>query len=77
MVTVFSKNACVQCKQTKMFLEARGIPFIEKNIEENDEYHAEAKLYGFKAAPVVVPDESLGLNAWAGFRPDELRKLIK
>ena len=60
MVTVFSKNNCIQCKMTKRFLEEHNIAFIE---------HNNLKAEGFLATPVVkLPDG----NAFTGFRPDRL-----
>ena len=38
MVTVFSKNNCIQCKMTKRFLDQHNISFIELIIDEQPEY---------------------------------------
>ena len=43
MVTVFSKNNCIQCKMTKRFLEQHKISFIEHNIDEQPEYISQLK----------------------------------
>ncbi|HJE80532.1 glutaredoxin domain-containing protein [Enterococcus gallinarum] len=75
MITLYCKTNCIQCKKTKLFLDAHRIPYIEKNIEEKEEFREEVKLYGFQSVPVLIPNASTGLNPWFGFRPDELRKL--
>ena len=72
MVTVFSKNNCIQCKMTKRFLEEHNVAFIEHNIDEQPEFIENLKAEGFLATPVVkLPD----CNAFTGFRPDRLSAL--
>ena len=72
MVTVFSKNNCIQCKMTKKFLEQHNVAFVEHNIDEQPEFVDELKANGFMATPVIqLPDG----NAFSGFRPDMLRGL--
>lgn len=72
MVTVFSKNNCIQCKMTKMFLTQHKVNFIEHNIDEQPEYVDALKQEGFKATPVVkLPNGS----AFTGFQPDRLKEL--
>ena len=72
MVTVFSKNNCIQCKMTKMFLTQHKVNFIEHNIDEQPEYVDALKQEGFKATPVVkLPNGS----AFTGFRPDRRKEL--
>ena len=46
MVTVFSKNNCVQCKMTKRFLEQHNVNFVEHNIDEQPEYGDPLKAEG-------------------------------
>ena len=72
MVTVFSKNNCIQCKMTKRFLEEHNVAFIEHNIDEQPEFIENLKAEGFLATPVVkLPDG----NAFTGFRLDRLSAL--
>ena len=72
MVTVFSKNNCIQCKMTKKFLEQHNVAFVEHNIDEQPEFIDELKANGFMATPVVQLTDG---NAFSGFRPDMLRGL--
>ncbi len=72
MVTVFSKNNCIQCTMTKRFLEQHHVNFIEHNIDEQPEFVDALKQEGFKATPVVkLPNGA----AFTGFRPDMLKQL--
>ena len=74
MVTVFSKNNCIQCKMTKKFLKAHNINFVEHNIDEQPEFINSLKSEGFMATPVVKLPNG---NAFSGFRPDELNKVTQ
>lgn len=74
MITVYTKNRCPQCLITKKYLLNKGLEYNEVNIDENHE----AKKYisdelGFSSLPVVTSDL---LEAFSGFRPEELDKLI-
>ena len=53
MVTVYSKNNCVQCKMTKRFLEQHQLDFMEINLDEQPEFIEHVKSLGFSAAPVI------------------------
>ena len=53
MVTVYSKNNCVQCKMTKRFLDSNNVAYREINLDEQPEYIDQVKELGFSAAPVI------------------------
>lgn len=71
MVTIYSKNNCMQCKMTKRFLDSQHVEYREINLDEQPEYIAHVKDLGFSAAPVIqTPTES-----FAGFQPSKLKEL--
>lgn len=72
MITVFSKNNCMQCKMVKRYLEAHEVAFQEINIDEQPEQIAWLKEQGFKSVPVVVKEHE---EAIVGFSPDRLKAL--
>ncbi|OFI48163.1 NrdH-redoxin [Floricoccus tropicus] len=72
MVTVFSKDNCMQCKMVKKWLNDKVIQYKEINIDENPEFIDQIKSMGFMALPVITKDDSI---AFSGFRPAELAKL--
>ncbi len=72
-VTVYSKNNCVQCKQTKRLMDSLGVSYEEINIEGDIELIAQLKEEGFGSAPIVKTDE----DSWSGFRPDKIKKIQK
>lgn len=53
-IIVYTKNACPNCTQVKFGLEATGLNFEVRNIDENEEYRKEFDAYGYNAAPVTV-----------------------
>ncbi|TLQ10112.1 redoxin NrdH [Lactococcus cremoris] len=71
MVTVYSKNNCMQCKMVKKWLSEHEIAFNEINIDEQPEFVEKIIEMGFRAAPVITKDDF----AFSGFRPSELAKL--
>jgi glutaredoxin-like protein NrdH len=69
-VTVYTNPNCVQCEQTKKFLDKEGIEYTVENLQSDDNYEklVEFVNQGFKAAPIVVTDT----ETWSGFKPDKL-----
>jgi glutaredoxin-like protein NrdH len=71
MITVYSKNNCMQCKMAKKWLDQHELAFTEINIDEQPEYVQTVLDLGFRAAPVITKDDF----AFSGFNPSELAKL--
>lgn len=68
-ITIYSTTWCAFCKTEKQWLDHLGIPYISKNIEEDEAAHAElmSKLGGtsnFQGVPVtdVAGDIVLGFD---------------
>lgn len=70
-IFVYTAPSCSQCKMVKKFLDKAGKPYqeIDGTLKE---IRDELKEEGFSSFPVVKQ----GAVAFAGFRPDELRKLV-
>lgn len=72
MITVYSNPNCVQCEQTKRYLNLNGLEFESKMIQDSPEIMPLIEEKGYKSAPVVVtPTES-----WSGFRLEKLASLL-
>ena len=69
-VIVYTNPNCVQCEQTKKFLDREGIEYTVENLQSDDNYGklVEFVNQGFKAAPIVVTDT----ETWSGYKPDKL-----
>ena len=56
-IKVYSKNNCIQCEMTKMWLTQNKIPFESVDVSEHPDKLEEIKLNGFQQLPVVTLDE--------------------
>lgn len=72
-VTVYTKPSCVQCDATKRHLDKLGIEYSTVDITVDLEAFDMIVEKGFKAAPVVIADDS----AWAGYQPDKIDGLAQ
>lgn len=74
MVTVLSKDSCVQCTATYRALDQNGIEYEVKNMSEDPAALELAKSMGFLQAPVVIPPTG---QPWSGFVPDKIKALAQ
>ncbi|HEM3684203.1 TPA: glutaredoxin-like protein NrdH [Streptococcus suis] len=72
MVTIYSKNDCVQCKMSKKFLDQHNVAYTEINLDEQPEYIEHVKGLGFSAAPVIETENEV----FSGFQPAKLKALV-
>lgn len=73
-ITVYSKNNCIQCEMTKMWLNQNKIQYESVDVFEHPEKLEEIKSHGFQQLPVVALDEHFD-NAWSGYNLDRLEEL--
>lgn len=74
VVTVYTKDNCVQCNATYKDLDKKKVEFETEDIYENLEL---VESLGYKAAPVVtVSKNGQIVDHWAGFRPDKILELV-
>lgn len=72
MVTIYSKNNCVQCKMSKKFLDEHNVAYKEINLDEQPEFIEHVKSLGFSAAPVIETENEV----FSGFQPTKLKSLV-
>lgn len=54
-VTYYGADWCGDCVRSKKFLNAAGVEYVERNVEESAELAAEAEsIAGRKNIPVIV-----------------------
>lgn len=71
MVTVYTNPNCVQCEQTKKWLNLNEIEYSIVDLS-SDAVALEMVLeLGFKSAPVVITDT----DKWSGFKLEKLAQL--
>ncbi len=71
MVTVYTNPNCVQCEQTKKWLNLNDIEYSIVDLSSDTEALEMVLELGFKSAPVVITDT----DKWSGFRLDKLAQL--
>ncbi|RWR08472.1 glutaredoxin domain-containing protein [Paenirhodobacter populi] len=72
-VIVWTKTDCRQCDATKRWLNEHEVPFEARELMERPDDLQRLISAGFGSAPIVEAD---GHEAWSGYRPDLLRKLV-
>lgn len=85
VVYVYTKPNCVQCKMVKKYLNNKNIPFVEINIENNEDIINFLKGQGIPDPPAVFygeTDKNNGLlledaERFTGNNQNELNKLVK
>jgi len=72
MITLLSKDGCVQCTATQRKMEQLGIEYEERNMSHDAEALELAKSLGHFQAPVVIA----GSVSRSGYDPSFLESLV-
>ena len=73
-VTVYTAPWCGWCRKTLAFLDERGVDYVNKDIEKDQEYAAELQeKSGGRSIPVVEIDGSM----IRGYNPHEMAALLE
>ena len=70
-VIVYTNPNCVQCEQTKKFLDRESIEYEVKDLGKNKDDLVRFINMGFKSAPIVETEDDI----WSGFKIDKLKTL--
>lgn len=71
IITIYTRNDCVQCHATKRAMESRGVAFEMVNVDSVPDAAETLRAKGFRQLPVVIAGEM----SWSGFRPDMINRL--
>jgi glutaredoxin-like protein NrdH len=77
-VTLYSKPACVQCRQTEKTFAANGVAFSKIDVTEDaNAYQFVTGELGYRAAPVVAIRDENGnvVDSWSGFNLEKIAAL--
>jgi glutaredoxin len=66
-VTLYTATDCAPCDTGRQMLRARGIPFSERRVENNDDIVALERIAGGRSVPAL----SIGGQALRGFSQEE------
>ena len=69
MITVYTRDNCVQCTRTKAALTKRDLEYVE--IEIDEETADSFREQGYLSLPIVVANGEV----WTGFRPDKIKEI--
>jgi len=72
-VVLYTTDWCGYCKQTKRFLDQKGIPFKEFDIEKNAEARKAYEALGGRGIPLIDVNGTL----IRGFDPDDILAALK
>lgn len=72
-VTLYSKENCVKCTQTKRLFARYGIEYQEVDLLKHPDLIDIFKQKGFLEAPVVIAPHM----SWCGFRIDKIKALSR
>lgn len=70
-ITIYTKDACVQCDATKNALDRSGLAYQLVNLDQDVEAIEHLRALGYRQVPVVMA----GDTHWSGFRPDKIAAL--
>ena len=67
-VVMYTKPGCPYCDKARDWYNSKGIPFEEKNAQDNRAYRREMFSYsnGDPTVPVIVVDGRLKQIGWEG-----------
>jgi len=58
-IVVYSTTVCPVCKRLKEVLKQKNIPFLERNVDEDDEALADCLMLGRWTMPVITVNGKL------------------
>lgn len=74
MIKIYTKNNCVQCKQSKLWLQNHGLDYKEINVDDELDAYNYLMANNLRTLPVVFKDAEL---IAMGFQPHNLKELVK
>jgi glutaredoxin len=76
-ILLFTQSGCLNCEVMKIFLEAKGITFEERDMSLDTTARAELlETYHSRTAPTVVILTDSGAEVIEGFDPDRLDQFL-
>ena len=76
-ILLFTQSGCLNCEVMKIFLEAKGITFEERDMSLDTTARAELlETYHSRTAPTVVILTAAGAEVIEGFDPDRLDQFL-
>jgi glutaredoxin len=76
-IVLFTQSGCLNCEVMKIFLEAKGLAFEERNMSSDPAARAELlETYHCRSAPTLVVLGPAGAEVIEGFDPERLDRFL-
>jgi glutaredoxin 3 len=76
-IFLFTQSGCLNCEVMKIFLEAKGIAYEERNMTSDNAARAELlETYHARSAPTLVILTATGAEVIEGFDPERLDRFL-
>jgi glutaredoxin len=76
-ILLFTQPGCLNCEVMKIFLEAKGLAFEERDMSLDPAARVElVETYHCRSAPTLVIFTSAGAEVIEGFDPDRLDQFL-
>jgi glutaredoxin 3 len=76
-IFLFTQSGCLNCEVMKIFLDAKGITYEERNMSLDATARTELlETYRTNTAPTVVILTAAGAEVIEGFDPDRLDRFL-
>ena len=75
-ILLFTQPGCLSCEVMKMFLEAKGIAFEERDMSADAACVELLETYHGRTAPTLVILTTTGATVIEGFDPERLDQLL-
>ena len=75
-IVLYSVSWCPHCKEAKEYLTSHNIPFINKDVELDEQFMTElSQTYKSTGVPVIVIGSDQ--KVLKGFKPEEFEKALR
>ena len=59
MIEIYTQNQCPPCTYVKQYFKDKNIHFVEKNIQQNQQYKIEMIDYNAMSTPLIKINDEL------------------
>jgi len=75
LVVMYCRSWCGDCMRARRWLEQRGIPYVEVDVEEDDT--ARGRAAALNDGRLHTPTFEIGADVCVDFRPELLERLLE
>jgi glutaredoxin len=72
-VVIYTTQRCSVCQQAKQYMNAKGVDYVERDVETSAEARRQFAAYGGKGVPLIL----VGNERMLGFSPEHFDHLLR